>query len=63
MKANGPFDLSKNPKKAELGMSDINCLVCGCTLFVNSSNPCTQCQYAWSDDFNCWYCPLKDKNE
>ncbi len=44
--------LSKDPRKAKVGMTDYRCLVCGCTLFVDSSNPCQSCQREWQDPDN-----------
>ena len=44
--------LSKDPIKAKINMSDWNCLVCGCTLFIDDSNPCNSCQREWQDKDN-----------
>jgi len=64
LRASKPLELSKNPDKARHGMSDVNCLVCGATLFINDSNPCNTCQYSWNDKRdNCLCCPLKESNQ
>ncbi len=42
--------LSKKPEKAKIGMTDMNCLVCRCTLFINDSNPCNLCANSFTKE-------------
>ena len=42
-RANTPLELSKDPKKAAVGMTDVRCIVGDHTLFITDTNPCTGC--------------------
>ena len=37
------LQLSMNPKKAKIGMTDVRCIVGLHTLFITDTNPCHHC--------------------
>ncbi len=50
IRINPPLQLSKNPIKAKMGMTDVRCIIGQHTLFVTDTNPCINCTYGDLDN-------------
>ena len=44
------LELSKNPVKAKIGMTDVRCIVGGHTLFISDTNPCVFCANSFTKE-------------